>query len=118
MQVQCRAAVHYLKLFFLGAFERKELGLNLTQHSASKPADAQTKLAQWLQQKFDAFLTQLHSLLQSQQSAELQVSYLHNAVCYLSSLALGIAEHAERPATYFVCISHARSRSTLPKAAL
>lgn len=108
MQVQCRAAVHYLKLFFLGAFERKEVELNSTQHSATKPADPHAKLAQWLQQKFDVYLTQLHGLLQSQQSAELQVSYLQNTFFYLRSLVLGIAEHVERPAIHFVCIVHAR----------
>ena len=96
MQVQCRAAVHYLKLFFLGAFERKEVGLNSTQHSATKPADPHAKLAQWLQQKFDVYLTQLH------------VSYVQNTFFYLRSLVLGIAEHVERPATHFVCIVHAK----------
>lgn len=78
LQAACRAAAHYLKLFFLSAFERGDVGSRPVQQATLKAVDAQIKLAGWLQHKFDAFTAQLQSLLQSQHSVELQVSCLNH----------------------------------------
>ena len=80
MQAACRAAAQYLKLFFLSAFEREDIGSKSSQQAASKPVKAQATLAQWLQQRFDAFTAQLQGLLQSQNSIQLQVSRPNRAV--------------------------------------
>lgn len=64
--------MHYLRLFFLAAFERGDLGVKSSQ-AASKPGNAQAQLRIWLQQKMDVFIAQLHVMLQNKHTAPLQV---------------------------------------------
>lgn len=85
LQTACRGAAHYLKLFFLSAFERRDIIITSAHSTAAKPDKAQLKLASWLQDKFNSFVVQLQLLLQSQQSVEVQVSLLYVHTCTNSS---------------------------------